>query len=161
MKLALHWKIIIGLVLGVIWAIESSKLGWSQFTINWIAPFGTIFINLLKLIAVPLVLFSIISGVAGLGDPSSLGRMGAKTLGFYFATTILAVGLGLVLVNLIKPGKLVDEQSRIDNRISYELWASSQNLEIKDGINYLQDPAFMERAREITELSKAELNEAA
>lgn len=161
MKLALHWKIIIGLVLGVIWAIVSSQLGWSDFTINWIAPFGTIFINLLKLIAVPLVLFSIISGVAGLGDPSSLGRMGAKTLGFYFATTILAVGLGLVLVNVIKPGKLVDEQSRIDNRISYELWANSQNLEIKDGINYLQDPAFMERAREITELSKAELNEAA
>jgi Na+/H+-dicarboxylate symporter len=161
MKLALHWKIIIGLVLGVIWAILSSQLGWSEFTINWIAPFGTIFINLLKLIAVPLVLFSIISGVAGLGDPSSLGRMGAKTLLFYFSTTILAVALGLLLVNVVKPGKLIDEQSRIDNRISYEVWASSNNIEIKDGINYLQDPNFMERAREITELSKAELNEAA
>lgn len=157
MKLALHWKIIIGLVLGVIWAIVSSQLGWSQFTIDWIAPFGTIFINLLKLIAVPLVLFSIISGVAGLGDPSSLGRMGAKTLAFYFATTILAVGLGLVIVNLINPGKLVDEQSRIDNRISYEVWAASEGIEVKDGVNYLKDPAFMERAQEITELSKAEL----
>lgn len=161
MKLALHWKIIIGLVLGVIWAILSSQMGWSEFTINWIAPFGTIFINLLKLIAVPLVLFSIISGVAGLGDPSSLGRMGAKTLAFYFATTLLAVGLGLLLVNLINPGKLIDEQSRIDNRISYEVWASSKNIEIKDGINYLQEPEFMERAQKITELSKAELNEAA
>lgn len=161
MKLALHWKIIIGLVLGVVWAIVSSQLGWSEFTINWIAPFGTIFINLLKLIAVPLVLFSIISGVAGLGDPSSLGRMGAKTLAFYFATTILAVSLGLLLVNVIKPGKLIDEQSRIDNRISYELWASSQKLEIKDGINYLQQPEFMERAQKITELSKAELTDAA
>lgn len=157
MKLALHWKIIIGLVLGVIWAIVSSQLGWSQFTIDWIAPFGTIFINLLKLIAVPLVLFSIISGVAGLGDPSSLGRMGAKTLAFYFATTILAVGLGLVIVNLVNPGKLVDEQSRIDNRISYEVWAASEGIEVKDGVNYLKDPAFMERAQEITELSKAEL----
>ncbi len=160
MKLALHWKIIIGLVLGVIWAIVSSQLGWSEFTINWIAPFGTIFINLLKLIAVPLVLFSIISGVAGLGDPASLGRMGAKTLLFYFTTTILAVGLGLVLVNVIKPGKLIDEQSRIDNRISYEVWANSEGLEIKDGVNYLQDPEFFERAQEITELSKAELREA-
>lgn len=157
MKLALHWKIIIGLVLGVIWAIVSSQLGWSQFTIDWIAPFGTIFINLLKLIAVPLVLFSIISGVAGLGDPSSLGRMGAKTLIFYFATTILAVSLGLVIVNVINPGKLVDEQSRIDNRISYEVWAASEGMEVKDGVNYLKDPAFMERAQEITELSKAEL----
>ncbi len=161
MKLALHWKIIIGLVLGIIWAIVSSQFGWSQFTIDWIAPFGTIFINLLKLIAVPLVLFSIISGVAGLGDPSSLGRMGAKTLLFYFLTTILAVSLGLGLVNLVKPGKLVDEESRIDNRISYEIWANDQGLEIKDGINYLQDPAFMERAQKITELSKAELQNAA
>ncbi|AEV31395.1 Na+/H+ dicarboxylate symporter [Owenweeksia hongkongensis DSM 17368] len=160
MKLALHWKIIIGLVLGVIWAIVSSQMGWSQFTIDWIAPFGTIFINLLKLIAVPLVLFSIISGVAGLGDPKSLGRMGAKTLGFYFATTLLAVGLGLLLVNVINPGKLVDEQSRIDNRISYELWAASEGIEVKDGVNYLQDPTYRDRALEITELSKADLKDA-
>lgn len=160
MKLALHWKIIIGLVLGVIWAIVSSQLGWSQFTIDWIAPFGTIFINLLKLIAVPLVLFSIISGVAGLGDPKSLGRMGAKTLAFYFATTLLAVGLGLLLVNIFNPGKLIDEQSRIDNRISYEIWAASEGIEVKDGVNYLQDPAFRDRALEITELSKADLRNA-
>jgi Na+/H+-dicarboxylate symporter len=160
-KLALHWKIIIGLILGVVWALISSKLGWSTFTLNWIAPFGTIFINLLKLIAVPLVLFSIISGVAGLGDPKSLGRMGLKTLAFYFVTTILAVSLGLVLVNVVAPGKLIDEQSRADNRISYELWANSQGLEVKDGINYLQDPAFADRAKEITELSAAEIQDAA
>lgn len=160
-KLALHWKIIIGLILGVIWALVSSKLGWSTFTLNWIAPFGTIFINLLKLIAVPLVLFSIISGVAGLGDPKSLGRMGLKTLVFYFTTTILAVSLGLVLVNVVAPGKLVDEQSRIDNRISYELWANSEGIEVKDGINYLQDAEFAERAKEITELSAAQIQDAA
>lgn len=160
MKLALHWKIIIGLVLGVIWAIVSSQLGWSQFTIDWIAPFGTIFINLLKLIAVPLVLFSIISGVAGLGDPSSLGRMGAKTLIFYFATTILAVSLGLVIVNVINPGKLVDEETRIDNRISYELWAASEGKEVKDGVNYLQDDRFIERAAAISDKSEAELKAA-
>lgn len=157
-KLALHWKIIIGLVLGIIWALLSSTMGWSQFTVNWIAPFGTIFINLLKLIAVPLVFFSIINGVANIGDPSSLGRMGGKTLLAYLITTLLAVSLGLALVNIIKPGKLVDEQSRIDNRISYEIWADSQNLEIKDGIHYLKDPAFVERAREITDLSKADIN---
>ena len=107
-KIALHWKIIIGLVLGIIWALISSQLGWSQFTIDWIAPFGKIFINLLKLIAVPLVLFSIISGVANLGDPASLGRMGGKTLLAYLVTTVLAVGMGLFLVNLIGLGKLVD-----------------------------------------------------
>jgi len=160
-KIALHWQIIIGLFLGIIWALLSSQLGWSEFTINWIAPFGTIFINLLKLIAVPLVLFSIINGVANIGDPSSLGRMGGKTLLAYLLTTVLAVTVGLVLVNLINPGKLVDEDSRIDNRIGYEVWAASQNLQIKDGVNYLQDPAFMERAKKITDLSKGELNDAA
>ncbi|MEY8849073.1 dicarboxylate/amino acid:cation symporter [Psychroserpens sp. XS_ASV72] len=160
-KMALHWKIIIGMALGVLWALLSSTMGWSQFTINWIDPFGTIFINLLKLIAVPLVLFSIISGVANIGEPSSLGRMGGKTLGIYLLTTIMAISLGLLLVNMIAPGKLIDEQSRIDNRISYEIWADSEGLEIKDGVNYLKDPEFFERAQEISELSKTELQDAA
>ncbi len=160
-KLALHWKIIIGLVLGVIWALLSSSLGWSQFTIDWIAPFGTIFINLLKMIAVPLVLFSVISGVANIGDPSSLGRMGGKTLLAYLITTVLAVSIGLTLVNIIKPGALIDEDSRIDNRISYEIWAGNQGYEIKDGINYLEDPEFLERAQRITDLSKSELENVA
>ncbi|GGW64054.1 Na+/H+-dicarboxylate symporter [Winogradskyella epiphytica] len=160
-KIALHWKIIIGMVLGIIWALVSSSMGWSEFTINWIDPFGTIFINLLKLIAVPLVLFSIIGGVANIGDPKSLGRMGGKTLGIYLLTTIMAISLGLVLVNFIKPGELIDEQSRIDNRISYEIWADDEGHVIKDGINYLQQPEFMERAQEISELSNSELQEAA
>ncbi len=159
-KLALHWKILIGMILGIVWALLSSSLGWSAFTINWIDPFGTIFINLLKLIAVPLVLFSIISGVANIGDPASLGRMGGKTLLIYLITTVMAISIGLLLVNTIKPGKLIDKQSRIDNRISYEIWASSQGYQIKDGINYLQDPAFFERAQEISKLSHAELKEA-
>ncbi len=158
-KLALHWKIIIGMVLGIIWALTSSYMGWSAFTINWIDPFGTIFINLLKLIAVPLVLFSIIGGVANIGDPSSLGRMGGKTLLLYMVTTIFAISLGLILVNTIKPGKLIDEQSRIDNRINYEIWAGSQGYEIKDGINYLKDPAFFERAQVISDLTKQDLKE--
>tara|TARA_R110002049_G_scaffold308819_1_gene514234 strand:+ start:36636 stop:38081 length:1446 start_codon:yes stop_codon:yes gene_type:complete len=159
-KLALHWKILIGMTLGIIWALLSSTLGWSSFTINWIDPFGTIFINLLKLIAVPLVLFSIIGGVANIGDPSSLGRMGGKTLLIYLVTTVMAISLGLGLVNTIKPGKLIDEQSRIDNRISYEIWADAEGHEIKDGVNYLKNPQFFERAQEISKLSKAELKEA-
>jgi len=160
-KMALHWKIIIGMVLGIIWAVISSILGWSSFTIDWIDPFGTIFINLLKLIAVPLVLFSIISGVANLGDPSSLGRMGGKTLLIYLATTILAISTGLLLVNAIGPGKLIDEQSRIDNRINYEIWASNAGHQIKDGVNLLKDPAYRERAQKISELTKNDLKDMA
>ncbi len=153
-KLPLYLKIIIGLVLGIVWALVSSSLGWSSFTINWIAPFGTIFINLLKLIAVPLVLFSIINGVAGIGDPSSLGRMGGKTLLAYLATTLLAVTLGLVLVNIVKPGERVDESSRIDNRISYELWAKSEGIAVKDGISFLSKPEYKDRVQAVAALEQ-------
>ena len=153
-KIALHWQIIIGLILGVVWAIISGILGWSEFTMDWIAPFGTIFINLLKLIAVPLVLFSIINGVASIGNPYSLGRMGGKTFLAYILTTVLAVSLGLLLVNIIKPGKLIDEKSLIHNRISYELWASSEKITIKDTLNYLQNPIYTNTVKEITANSK-------
>ena len=160
-QLPLYIKIIIGLVLGIIWALVSSSLGWSSFTINWIAPFGTIFINLLKLIAVPLVLFSIINGVAGIGDPSSLGRMGGKTLLAYLVTTLLAVALGLVLVNIVKPGERVDESSRIDNRISYELWAQNEGIAIKDGISFLSNSEYKDRVQAVTRLERSKtVNEA-
>ena len=132
LKIALHWQIIIGLLLGIVYAFIGSSLGLSQFTTNYITPFGDIFINLLKLIAVPLVLFSIISGISGLGDPASLGRMGAKTLAFYIGTTVVAVILGLLLVNFFQPGKIANEQSLLENRIAYELWAESQNIPIID-----------------------------
>lgn len=124
-KLPLHVRIIIGLVLGIIYSFVSSYLGWNAFTLDWIDPFGTIFIRLLKFIAVPLVLFSIISGVSALPDPSRLGRMGAKTLVAYLITTVAAVTVGLVLVNLLKPGNYIAEDQRIKNRIKYEVWATN------------------------------------
>lgn len=137
-KLALHWQIIIGLMAGILWAILSSTLGWSEFTLNWIDPFGVIFINLLKLIAVPLVLFSIISGISGLSDTSSLGRMGFKTLVAYLVTTVFAISIGLTLVNTFKPGTLVDESQRRSNRVRYELWvAETPGVEKLDDVNLL------------------------
>jgi len=142
-NLPLHVKIMIGLVAGVIWAFLSSSLGWNSFTINWIDPFGQIFIRMLKYIAVPLVLFSIISGISGLKDLSKLGRMGGKTLGFYLFTTIAAVGIGLLLVNIVKPGNMIDEDQRIKNRLQYEQWVSeTDGVEILDGKNYTNDPAY-------------------
>src|SRR5690606_1038606 len=122
-KLALHWKIIIGMLLGVVWALISSSMGWSEFTIKWIDPFGIIFINLLKLIAVPLVLLSIISGISNLGNTVSLGKIGGKTLLLYIFTSFLAIGMGLLLVNIINPGGRIDQDSLIENRLSYEIWA--------------------------------------
>jgi len=142
-NLALHWKIIIGLALGIIYSFISSALGWNQFTINWIDPFGTIFIRILKFIAVPLVLFSIISGISTLPDPSKLGRMGAKTLVAYLVTTIAAVMIGLLLVNLWKPGEHLADESRVKNRLKYEMWVkNTDGVEILDGKNFLADPAY-------------------
>ena len=142
-NLPLHWKIIIGLFLGIIYSFISSYLGWNKFTIDWIDPFGTIFIRLLKFIAVPLVLFSIISGVAALPDPSQLGRMGAKTLTAYLVTTIAAVGVGLAIVNILQPGNYIAEEQRIKNRIKYEIWTQqTEGVEILDGQNYSQDPKY-------------------
>lgn len=149
-KLALHWKIIIALVLGVIWAFASSYLGYSEFTLDWIDPFGKIFVNLLKMIAVPLVMFSIMKGVADLKDISKLGKLGGKTLGIYVVTTVFAVTIGLGLVNLIKPGSFLSSDQLIKNRIQYELWCGESGTEIKDTKDYLNDPQYATYVLEAT-----------
>ena len=118
-KLPLHLQIIIGLVLGLAYGILSSLSGWSSFTSDWIAPFGTIFINLLKLIAVPLVLCSLITGVASLSDLKKLSRIGGKTIAIYLFTTTIAVTLGLVLVNTMQPGNQVPEDMKIQLQETY------------------------------------------
>lgn len=143
-KLALHWKILIGMFLGVLWALFSGAVGLNEFTVNWIDPFGIIFINCLKFIAIPLVLFSIVGGVAGLGDVRQLGRIGAKTLGLYLLTTIASVTLGLTLVNLFEPGKNTLEDT---NRLRYEIWAESEGIEVMDGKNLLinADPEIVKK----------------
>lgn len=161
-SLPLHVKIVIGLVAGIIWAFIASALGWNQFTINWIDPFGTIFIRLLKFIAVPLVLFSIISGISGLKDISKLGRMGAKTLFLYLVTTVTAVGLGLLLVNLIKPGDFIDENQRIKNRIGYEIWVEeTTGVEPKDEKRFLTNPAYADIVQELTNMDIDQAQEVA
>ena len=148
-KMALHWKIIIGLVLGVFWAILSSFLGWSKFTLDWINPFGVIFINLLKLIAIPLVFFSIVKGISDLKDINSLGKLGAKTLVAYVLTTVLAITIGLGIVNFSKPGNYVDEDQRIINRMTYEMWVEeTPGVEVKDDKHFLSDPQYAELKKE-------------
>jgi len=143
-KLPIHVKIVIGLVLGIGWAFLSSFMGWNEFTIRWIDPFGMIFIRLLKFIAVPLVLFSIIGGVSGLKDVSKLGRLGWKTLLAYMTTTLLAVGIGLTLVNIVKPGTHIDDEQRIKNRLSYEVWLQENDIgATQDGLNFLSDPKYV------------------
>ena len=121
-KIALHWQVIIALVLGVMYAVLAVNLGWQSITKAYISPFGDIFINLLKLIAVPLVLFSIITGIGSLKNIKQLGRVGVKTLLIYIGTTMSAILIGLLLVNLIKPGNFTSDDSKLEKRIEYELW---------------------------------------
>ncbi len=116
----LHWRIIFGLVLGLVYGVVAAGAGWGHFTANWITPFGTIFINLLKLIAVPLVLASLITGVASLSDLRKLSRIGGKTLAIYIGTTAVAVTIGLVVVNVLQPGKTVPQDMRERLQATYQ-----------------------------------------
>ena len=150
MRLALHWQVLIGLAIGVLYAWLSIQFGWNEFTIDYIKPFGDIFINALKLIAVPLVLFSIISGVSSLGDPAKLGRLGIKTVITYLLTTMTAVVVGLLLVNLFQPGARVSEDLLESNRIRYELWRDANGIEVLDDINLLTEPRLESKVEEIT-----------
>lgn len=112
-KIALHWQIIIGMILGVLFALSISNFEWGkQFVVDWIKPFGTIFINALKLIAVPLILGSLIKGVSDLKDISKLSKIGGRTLFTFIITTVIAVSIGLLSVNIINPGKTISGETR-------------------------------------------------
>ncbi len=125
--LALHWKILIGMVLGVLVGIVMTNFYWGKdFVQDWIKPFGTIFISCLKLIAVPLILASLIKGVSDLKDISKLSLMGGRTIGIYILTTVFAVSIGLVVVNVIQPGKTISEKTRTELINSYQGEASKK-----------------------------------
>lgn len=119
-KVPLYIKIIAGMLAGVLFAIVAIQFsGGVKFTRDWIKPFGNIFINMLKLIAVPLILASMIKGVSDLKDISKLSRMGLRSVVLYLFTTVFAVCLGLVIVNIIKPGASISEETRTQMLSAY------------------------------------------
>lgn len=109
---ALHWQILAAMVLGVVLGYAANQTGNATFVSNWIAPFGDMFINSLKLIAIPLILVSLIKGVSDLSDLSKLSIMGGRTVAFYLLTTVIAVSLGLLIVNVVKPGASISQETR-------------------------------------------------
>lgn len=120
-KLELHWKIIIGMVVGVLVGVLSVQFEWGpQIVIDWIKPLGTIFINVLKLIAMPLIIASLIKGLSDLEDISKLSVLGKRTIGIYLLTTVLAVTIGLTIVNVIQPGKTINEETRAQLEQAYQ-----------------------------------------
>ncbi|GLB49692.1 dicarboxylate/amino acid:cation symporter [Neptunitalea lumnitzerae] len=126
-KLALHWKILLGMLFGVLFALAMVQFSWGpEFVKDWIKPFGNIFINSLKLIAVPLILASLIKGVSDLKDISKLSKMGGRTIGIYLITTVIAVLIGLAVVNTFKPGKAISQETRDNLLENYKNDADSK-----------------------------------
>lgn len=125
-KIKLHWKILAGMVLGVFFGFLMNALGGKVWVADWIKPFGTMFINALKLIAMPLIIASLITGLARLKDFSRLSRMGGKTILFYLFTTASAVILGLLLANMVQPGSVFNEASRATLLDTFSADASSR-----------------------------------
>lgn len=135
-KLALHWQILLGMAAGVAFGFLMAKIApESSFVRDWIKPFGTIFINLLKLIAVPLIVASLIKGVSDLKDISKLSQMGGRTIGIYVVTTVVAVSLGLLVVNVVQPGGYINEETREELMTTY---GGDANTKIADARNQQQ-----------------------
>ncbi len=126
LALPLHWLTLLGMVAGILFGVAAVALGLNEFTALWVKPWGTIFINLLKLIAIPLIVVSLISGIAGLGDVGSLSRIGLKTISFYIVTTVVAVTVGLVVANLIAPGNFLSPEKSAEFQARFAQSAAVQ-----------------------------------
>lgn len=111
-KLELHWKILIGMLLGLVFGFVMLQIsGGEEFVNDWINPFGTIFVKLLKLIAIPLILASLIKGISDLKDISKFANIGIRTIVIYIITTVIAISIGLILVNTFQPGDGVSDET--------------------------------------------------
>lgn len=111
-KLELHWQILIGMVVGILFGLGMTTIdGGAKFILNWINPIGTIFVKLLKLIAVPLIIASLVKGISDLKDISKFKNIGLKTIAIYIGTTVIAITIGLLLVNVVKPGEGISEDT--------------------------------------------------
>ena len=135
-RLPMHIKILLGIGAGTLVGLLAARLGYSGVVLTWLKPLGTIFVNLLKLLAVPLVLVSLVDGVTGLRDLRKLSSMGGRTLLIFLCTTVLAVTLGLVLVNIVRPGDYLSTERREDLKARF-------STQTDQGFNNAQ--AFKER----------------
>ncbi|WP_339812504.1 dicarboxylate/amino acid:cation symporter [uncultured Imperialibacter sp.] len=118
-KLPLHSRILIGMCLGILWGLLASNFGWVDFTIDWIKPFGSIFVNLLKLVAVPLVLVTIILGISSLSDLAKLTRIGTQTLVLFFSISLICAVIGLLFAASLQPGKYLSAEKRDEIKLKY------------------------------------------
>jgi len=144
-KLALHWQILLGMLLGIIAGLIFSQFdGGKSFIVDWIKPLGTIFIKLLKLIAIPLIIASLIKGISDLKDIAKFSKIGLKTISIYILTTIIAITIGLVFVNVIQPGNSISEEtveqlSAAYNTDASKRIASAESQKTKGPLKFIED----------------------
>jgi len=119
-KFPLWAKIILGMLLGIVWGLIAVRIGAEKFTSDWVRPWGSIFIKLLKLIAVPLIFISLVKGITSITDMTKLSRIGFKTLALYVGTTVIAIILGLIVVNAFKPGDSFSEEKKLEFQAQFE-----------------------------------------
>ena len=112
LKLQLYTKVLIGLLVGVIFGVLANQWGFSAFVFSYIKPIGSAFIKLISMVVVPLVFASLLVGTASLNDIRKLGRIGIKTVAYYLCTTIIAISIGLLLANTLKPGEGLSQEKR-------------------------------------------------
>ena len=132
LKIALHWQIILAIVVGGLtgWLTGTDGALFGVALYDVYDFFGSLFLNALKMLIVPLIASSIIVGVAGIGSSENLGRLGGKTLGFYLLTTLSAVVIGLLLTNIIRPGEIDGEPARQLLALDFE--AAEVSEQVKD-----------------------------
>ena len=123
-KIPLHTKIILGLILGLVVGISSVFMGIGGLISDWVMPFGTIFVKMLKLVAVPLMFVSLVSGISNLRDTAKLSRIGGKTFGIYILTTVSAIIIALFLANTLQPGKYFPAEKTAELKQKYASDAS-------------------------------------
>jgi len=143
-RLPLWAKIFIGMGLGILWGLVSVWTGWEAFTTDWVKPWGTIFLKLLKLIAVPLIFVSLVKGISSLTDITKLSRIGYKTILIYLATTVFATTVGLAMVNIMKPGDVFpdDKQEQYREKFSGQVeirQESARELEKQSPLHFFED----------------------
>ncbi len=119
-KLTLQTKILLGLILGILYGLVAIHFELGNITQDWIKPWGTIFIRLLKLLAIPLIFVSLVQGITSMTNISHLSKLGIKTLALYLVTTVIAISIGLVAVNIIKPARSFPSEQREQLMVAYQ-----------------------------------------
>jgi proton glutamate symport protein len=129
-KLPLYLKILLGMLAGAFVGVLAVATNTGWLITDWVKPFGIVFLNLLKLVAMPLIFASLVTGISGLSDITKLSRIGLKTISFYLITTVLAISIGLFLVNIVKPGNSFPEQKRMELLSKYSNDVEGQKVAV-------------------------------